>query len=113
MMPAPNDAPAVPAKRKRPSICHSCKAPVRWVLLAGKIQPIELCDAGVGDVAIELELPGFGGDGTALAHAVFVSGARTTLRRHIDSCPDADRWRERWKRTAERPFSKIERKKTR
>jgi hypothetical protein len=106
-------AAAAPAKRKRPSICHSCQAPVIWVLLTGKIQPVETCDAGVGDVAIELELPGFAGkDGPGLPHAVFVSGQRTNTRRHIDSCPHADKWRERWKRNAPRPFSKVERKKT-
>lgn len=105
-------AAAAADKPKRPSICHSCKAQVIWVLLERKRQPIEKCPPGVaGDVALEPEFVGFESAG-GLARAVFV-GSSTGYRRHIDSCPDAAKWRDRWKSTAERPFSRVERKKQR
>ena len=107
-MPA-SSTPAAPPKKKSKSECHSCRATVVWVLLDGKLQPLDHLPNGGGDVAIETEM--FPTEGPA--RAVFASGLSTHYRRHIDSCPDAAQWRERWKKTAPRPFSKIKRKKTR
>jgi hypothetical protein len=108
-------APATPpeAKRKRPSLCHSCKRPVKWVLLEGKRTPLDVLEELTGNVAIEPELFPRGDGELALERARYISGVTTHYRRHIDSCPDADKWRDRWKRTAERPFSQIRGKKTR
>lgn len=110
-MPAPA---APPAKRKRPSLCHSCKREVVWVLLDGKRQPLDHIGAELGDVALEDELfPLSPAEGDRLQRATFVSGVRTHYRRHIESCPDAPAWRERWKKNAPRPFSTVRGKKTR
>lgn len=103
---------APPPAKKSKSECHSCHATVVWVLLEGKRTPLDHLPDGGGNVAIEPELfPREGADHAQRAR--FVSGVTTHYRRHLDSCPDAAKWRDRWKRTAERPYSKIERKKTR
>ncbi len=112
MMAAEATPPA--AKRKRPSICHSCRRPVKWVLLDNKRTPLDVLEDLVGDVALEPELfPRGDTEGERLERARFISGVRTHYRRHIDSCPDAAKWRDRWKRTADRPYSQIRGKKTR
>lgn len=101
------------AARKRPSVCHSCKRAVVWCLLDGKLQPLDHLPPGGGDVALELELFARPDGKAELVKARKISGVTTHYRRHIESCPDAAKWRDRWKRTAERPFSKFDRKKTR
>lgn len=107
------EPPAAAARPKRPSVCHSCKATVVWVLLAGKRQPLDFLPDGGGNIAIEQELfarePGVDN----LARARVVTGVTTRYRRHIDNCPHAAAWRDRWKEAAPRPFSPIKRKKTR
>lgn len=112
MMTAPT-SPAAAAKPKRPSICHSCRRSVMWVILEKKKTPLDVLEQLAGDVALEPELFARADGSSELPRARFVSGVKTHYRRHIDSCPDADKWRERWKRTAPRPYSKIDRKKTR
>lgn len=112
MMAAPtSSAPA--EKRKRPSICHSCRRVVMWVILDKRRTPLDVLEDLAGDVALEPELFARPDGSSELPRALFVSGVKTHFRRHIDSCPDAAKWRERWKRTASRPYSKIDRKKTR
>lgn len=98
---------------KRPSKCHSCQATVVWVLLDGKRQPLDYVADGGGDVALEPELFPRADGSRDLVRARYISGVTTRYRRHIESCPDAAKWRERWKRAAGRPYSKIDRKKTR
>ncbi len=98
---------------KRPSVCHSCTAAVVWVILEGKRQPLDYVEAGGGNVALEPELFPRADGSRELVRARFVSGVTTRYRRHIDSCPDAAKWRDRWKHSAGRPYSKIDRKKTR
>lgn len=102
-------------ERKRPSICHSCKATVVWVLLDGKRQPLDWLPAGGGNVALEPELPGVPRAGDQLARARVISGVTTHYRRHIESCPDADKWRATYKRRgiAGTSFTRFDRKKTR
>jgi len=99
--------------KKRPSLCHSCKAVVVWCLLDGKRQCLDFLEAGGGDVALEPELFARPDGSRELVSARKISGLTTHYRRHIESCPDAAKWRDRWKGTADRPFSKFNRKKTR
>lgn len=106
-MPAPS-TPASPPKKTK-SECHSCHATVAWALLEGRLQPLDHLTEATGNVAIETELIATEGP----ARAVLVSGVATHWRRHIDSCPHAAQWRERWKKNAPRPFSKMKGKKTR
>lgn len=102
---------AEPPARKRPSKCHSCEAVVVWVILEGKRQPLDWLPAGGGTIALEPELFARG-DGDELVRARFISGVTTHYRRHIDSCPDAAKWRDKWK-TRTQPFSQFKKGKVR
>lgn len=111
MIAVADTTPPAPAKKKRPSECHSCHEPVVWVVLDKKRVPLDFLEEGGGNIALELDLlPPVPGE-THLQRAMFVSGVSTHYRRHIDSCKDAEQWRAGWKRTASAPFSRIDRKK--
>lgn len=106
---------------KRPSICHSCKREVVWCVLERKKQPLDYLGVSsrAGDVALEPELFARPDGSHELVRATF-SGTGTSYRRHIESCPDADKWRLHWmtknknkREAAQRAHSTIERKKTR
>jgi hypothetical protein len=101
------------AKRKRPSVCHSCKAVVVWVILEGKRQPLDWLPAGGGDVALEPELFARDDREDGLARARIISGITTHYQRHIKSCPDAGVWREAWKKKTGGSFSKMKKGKQR
>lgn len=99
--------------RKRPSVCHYCQAPIVWAYLDKKRQALDYLAAGGGNVALEPELPGLSRP-PALVDARIVSGVTTHYRRHIESCPNADEVRQRWKaRGVARSHTKFERKKSR
>lgn len=83
--------------KKRPSICHTCKAAVVWALLEGKRQPLDYLPAAGGDVALEPELFPRNDGRPELVGARFV-GTSTHYRRHIESCPQAKEWREKMRR---------------
>lgn len=97
--------------KKKPSVCHSCKRPVLWVILERKRTPLDHVEGG-GDVAIVPELFDYleAPDDRRLPEARYISGLSTRYRRHIDNCPDAAKWRDRWKTSA---FSTFKGKKTR
>lgn len=77
-----------------PATCSSCGRRIIWARdTNGKAIPLERCKPGDGTVGVQLPLlPG----GRAVVVSLAV-GVRTTYRRHIDTCPAAEVWRQRWK----------------
>jgi hypothetical protein len=78
----------------RPAICSACKAKVTWATFPdGVKRPIDNCTDGEGSVALQPSLPGIGGR----IEARIVSGVRTSYRLHLDTCPQAHVYRNRWR----------------
>lgn len=74
------------------AVCSACRAKVTWALFPdGVVRPIESCDEGAGSVALQAQL--FGGR----LEARIVSGVRTSYRLHLDTCPKAAMYRNRWR----------------
>jgi hypothetical protein len=83
-------------KDDRPSVCHSCGAAVIWAKWQGgdsngKTIPIEECPEGEGRVYLQPSLIA-GINPTASA-----STSATRYRRHIETCPQGQAWRDAWK----------------
>lgn len=86
------------AKDARPPVCHSCNAVVIWARWVGgdsngKIVPIEECAEGEGRVS--LQYPLIRGEG--IKPTAQLANLPSKYRKHIDSCPQAQAWRDAWK----------------
>lgn len=67
-----------------------------WALFPDQVvRPIEACADGDGTIALQPVLPGLGAPGRIEAR--IVTGVRTSHRLHIDSCPRAALFRNRWR----------------
>jgi hypothetical protein len=78
------------------SVCRACQAKVTWAKFPdGVVRPIEPCADGDGSVALQPMLPGIGVPGRVEAR--IVSGIRTSLRLHIETCARAELYRARWR----------------
>ncbi len=95
-------------KDARPPVCHSCGAKVVWARWVGgdangKIVPIE------GEGRVSLQYPLIRTEGIKpRAQKVDLP---TKYRRHIETCPQADAWREKWK-TGKAPARQFPPRKT-
>lgn len=80
----------------RRSACSACGALVTWALFPDHVvRPIEVCPDGEGTIALQPALPGIGAP--QRIEARIVSGVRTSHRLHIDTCPRAELFRNRWR----------------
>jgi hypothetical protein len=88
------------ATKKPQASCSSCGARIVWARTDnGKAIPLERCAAGSGTVAIQLPLlPG----GTAIVVSLQAS-TPSSYRRHIETCPAASEWRQRWRNRERKP----------
>jgi hypothetical protein len=89
----------------RRAVCGRCKAPVIFARQSdGSIVVLERCREGEGNVAVQLPLLQGG-----RAEVVSVRAAvRTSYRRHIDTCPAADYYRNRWKSQSSDEFARAQ-----
>jgi hypothetical protein len=79
---------------RHPSVCSACRALVTWARFADNVvRPIESCADGEGTVALLPTLPGIGGR----LEARQVVGVRTSFRLHLETCPKAYLYRNRWR----------------
>jgi hypothetical protein len=75
--------------------CSACGARVTWALFPDRVvRPIEACADGDGTIALQPPLPGVGALGRIEAR--IVSGVRSAYRLHVQSCPRAALFRNRW-----------------
>jgi len=82
-----------PAKRGH---CSACGAKVTWAAFPDRaVRPIESCPDGEGTVALQPVLPGLGPLGRIEAR--IVSGVRTAYRLHLEKCPRASVFRNRFR----------------
>ena len=80
----------------RRGVCSACGAKVTWALFPDRVvRPVESCPDGEGSVALQPMLPGLGTP--ARIEARIVSGVRTAYRLHLETCPRASVFRNRWK----------------